>query len=108
MNFEYYIKLSVSLAVVYLFYRIVLRRLTFYNWNRCYLLLYTILSFFIPFIDISPVLQRNQWAESKLVQWVPQIEGTNNSDIVVNQTSSISPISVILWLVMIGMLLMVL
>ena len=34
-----------SLSLVYLFYRLVLRRLTFYHWNRVYLLCYTLLSF---------------------------------------------------------------
>jgi len=47
----YLIKLSISLAVVYLFYQLFLRRLTFYNWNRWYLLIYSLLSFFIPFIN---------------------------------------------------------
>ncbi|MGB3088483.1 MAG: hypothetical protein WBB20_00845, partial [Chitinophagaceae bacterium] len=57
--FIYILKLSVSLAVVFLFYHFVLRKLTFYNWNRWYLLGYTILAFFISFINISPVLEKN-------------------------------------------------
>ena len=69
----YALKLSVSLAVVYLFYRLVLCRLTFYTYNRWYLLGYTVLSFFIPFIDVSSLLQQNQWADKTLIQWVPII-----------------------------------
>ena len=57
--FEYILKLSLSLGVVFLFYHFVLRRLTFYNWNRWYLLGYTILCFFLPFIDISIALERS-------------------------------------------------
>jgi len=72
----YLIKLSVSLGIVWLFYQVVLRRLTFYNWNRWYLLGYSLLSFLIPFIDISPVLQENEWSDSGVVQWVPMIGGT--------------------------------
>lgn len=71
--FSYLVKLSISLAIVFLFYQFVLRRLTFYNWNRFYLLLYTALSFLIPFIDISGVFQGNQWSEVRVVQWVPVI-----------------------------------
>ncbi len=71
--FIYLIKLSISLAIVFLFYQGVLRRLTFYNWNRWYLMGYTMLSFLIPFIDISPVLQENEWTNSGVVQWVPVI-----------------------------------
>jgi beta-lactamase regulating signal transducer with metallopeptidase domain len=69
----YFLKLSLSLGVVFLFYQLVLRKLTFYNWNRWYLLCYTLLCFFIPFIDISPVLQSNEWESSHAVTWVPVI-----------------------------------
>ncbi|MFT3936022.1 MAG: M56 family metallopeptidase [Chitinophagaceae bacterium] len=50
---QYLIKFSISLAVLFLFYRVVLRPLTFYQCNRFYLLGYSLLAFFIPFIDIS-------------------------------------------------------
>jgi hypothetical protein len=55
---SYIIKLSICLAAVYFFYRLFLRRLTFYNWNRWYLLGYAALSFIIPLIDIMPQLQK--------------------------------------------------
>jgi beta-lactamase regulating signal transducer with metallopeptidase domain len=71
--FIYLLKLSLSLAVVFLFYHVVLRKLTFYNWNRWYLLGFTLLSFLIPFIDISNVLQQKEWTENSIVQWVPVI-----------------------------------
>ncbi len=53
---EYLLKLSASLALVGLFYQLVLRRLTFYNWNRWYLLAYSALAFFIPFVNLNHVL----------------------------------------------------
>lgn len=74
--FVYILKLSASLALVFLFYQLVLRRLTFYTWNRIYLLGYTLLSFLIPFINISSVLEKNQWEGHAVVRWVPVI-GTN-------------------------------
>lgn len=67
----YLLKLSVSLSVVYLFYMLVLRRLTFYNWNRWYLLGYSFLAFLIPFVNISPVLQSSTWSDSTLLQLIP-------------------------------------
>ncbi len=70
----YFLKLSISLAIVYLFYQLILRRLTFYNSNRWYLTGYTLLSFFIPLIDITPVLERNQIDENNLVQIIPVVE----------------------------------
>jgi beta-lactamase regulating signal transducer with metallopeptidase domain len=71
--FSYLIKLSIGLAVVALFYQLVLRRLTFYNWNRWYLFAYTIACFFIPFIDINPILHNNEWTDTSLVQLIPII-----------------------------------
>jgi hypothetical protein len=69
--FIYFLKLSVSLGVVFLFYQLVLRKLTFYNWNRWYLLGYTLLSFIIPLIDVTPALHQNEMTGSTMVQWVP-------------------------------------
>lgn len=71
--FEYIIKLSVSLVVVYLFYQLILRKLTFYNWNRWYLAGYTFLSFVIAFIDITPSLQKNAWMDAEMVKLIPAI-----------------------------------
>lgn len=68
---QYLLKLSISLAVVYLFYALVLRRLTFYTLNRWYLLGYSLISFFIPFVDINPLLERGAWNENMVVQLIP-------------------------------------
>lgn len=70
----YIIKLSISLSIVWLFYQLVLRRLTFYNSNRWYLLLYTAASFLIPFIDISVLLQRNDLSGAGMVELIPAME----------------------------------
>ena len=70
---QYIIKLSFSLGVVYLFYYFLLRRLTFYNSNRWYLLLYSFSSFLIPFINISPVLQKNELEASAIVKYIPAV-----------------------------------
>ncbi|MEP7255301.1 MAG: M56 family metallopeptidase [Ferruginibacter sp.] len=74
--FLYLFKLSVALSAVYLFYQGILRRLTFYNCNRWYLLGYSFLAFFIAFINISPVLEKNDWASVSIVNWVTPIHVT--------------------------------
>src|SRR6266498_2235375 len=71
--FFYILKLSVALAVVYLFYQLILRRLTFYNWNRWYLLGYTLLAFLISLINITPILESNKWSGIRIINWVPVI-----------------------------------
>jgi len=84
--FIYLLKLSLSLTIVFLFYQLVLRKLTFYIWNRWYLLGYSLLCFLIPFIDISPVLQRNEWTTNTALSWVPVIEEYKTHEVVVTSS----------------------
>src|SRR5687768_3173136 len=72
--FNYLFKISITITVIYLFYQLVLRRLTFYNWNRLYLLLYTFLAFFIPLIDISPVIEKDHVLPTNVIEFVPAVE----------------------------------
>ncbi len=76
----YMLKLSVSLALVYLFYQLLLRRLTFYHSNRWYLLGYTLLCFFIPFINISPVVEKNGLADAGIIRLIPSLETFSNTE----------------------------
>lgn len=55
----YLLKFSISLSLVTIFYSVFLRRLTFYNWNRWYLLLYPVACLFLPMLDIG------WWMESE-------------------------------------------
>ena len=58
---------------MWLFYQFILRKLTFYNSNRLYLLAYTLLSFFIPFINISTILGNNSGTNNGLIQFIPSV-----------------------------------
>jgi hypothetical protein len=49
----YILKISITLFVLYTVYWLLFRRLTFYTWNRWYLMILSVVSFFIPLIDIS-------------------------------------------------------
>ena len=59
---------------MYLFYQFVLRRLTFYNHNRWYLTGYSLLCFFISFINISPILEKNEVVSHDIVTFIPAVE----------------------------------
>ena len=78
--FLYLAKLFICLAATYLFYRILLQRLTFYNLNRWFLLGYSFLSFFIPFINISPVVEQHNLSAFTLVQAIPVIDDLSNKN----------------------------
>ncbi|HEY4288305.1 MAG TPA: M56 family metallopeptidase [Puia sp.] len=69
--FLYLLKLSIGLGFVWGFYQILLCRLTFYEWNRWYLLGYSFLCCFIPLIDVGPVLGAG--GEPAVVQLIPSI-----------------------------------
>ena len=69
----YLFKLFVSLGIVFLFYQLVLRRVTFYNANRWYLVGFTLLSFIVPFINVTPVVQETGAAPT-LIQYIPSIQ----------------------------------
>lgn len=73
---EYFIKVNICLAVVYLFYYLFLRKLTFYNWNRWYLLGYSLLSFIIPVINIMPQLQKRNLYQTEYIAWIPSVKST--------------------------------
>ena len=89
--FEYILKLSISLAMVYLFYIIALRRLTFYNCNRWYLLFYSLICFYIPFINLSAIFT-GQLENSTVVQVIPVVTFSGAASIESNiQTGSSFP-----------------
>ena len=74
LSILYLIKLSISLSVIWLFYQLMLRRLTFYNLNRWYLLGYSLLSFIIPLINIGSFLEEDA-LQGSVIQYIPQIGG---------------------------------
>ncbi|HRP54645.1 M56 family metallopeptidase [Agriterribacter sp.] len=77
---DFLIKISLGFGITCLFYQLVLRRLTFYTWNRLYLLGYTLFCFFLPFIDITPVLQKNAVESNIAIQFVPALQSIGIAD----------------------------
>ena len=71
---QYIIRLSLSLAVIYLFYRFILRPLTFYSWNRWYLFGYSLAAFVIPFININPFLSSVAPGQANVINMIPVID----------------------------------
>jgi len=74
---QYIVKLSIALTVVYLFYWLLLRRLTFYNWNRWYLLVYSMVVFFIPFVDVFDLLQQHGLQNAAVISYIPALPAVN-------------------------------
>jgi Zn-dependent protease with chaperone function len=104
---QYLIKFSLSLAVLYIFYKLVLRPLTFYQWNRFYLLCYSLTSFFIPLININPWVEKQLEKDNSLINIVPSFgnykPGTDNQvaeNIIPVKLSLLQQLTLTDWIVM--------
>jgi beta-lactamase regulating signal transducer with metallopeptidase domain len=58
--FVYMLKASVCLAVIYLFYVLFLKNITYYAWNRYFLLTYCILASIIPLMNVNVAINDTQ------------------------------------------------
>lgn len=70
---DYIFKFSISLTVLYVFYRAVLRPLTFYRWNRFYLLGYALLSFVIPLVDVDHFVDQSALSYQHYISYIPSV-----------------------------------
>lgn len=110
--FLYLLKLSLGLAGAYIFYQVFLRRLTFYNWNRWYLLLYPLFSFVVAAIDIAPWLA-NAGSRVSAVDRLPALPLSDAFSVMSRKTTSLesggwSPEWILLWVLGLGALFMLL
>lgn len=71
--FDYAMKVSLSLAIIFLFYTLLLKRMTYYTWNRYFLLIFSILSFIVPFINLNVLVQPQQLDNLPFVSQIPSI-----------------------------------
>jgi TonB-dependent SusC/RagA subfamily outer membrane receptor len=100
----YFLKVSAVLTVMYLFYSFVLRRLTFYNLNRLYLLGYSLLAFLIPFTNITSLLEKHELQQNEIVRFVPSFP----SGLVTEEKGFEWTVGNILWLVFLtGVIIMI-
>lgn len=72
--FQYLVKCSIALAAVYLFYKFALRALTFYQWNRRYLVAYSLAALFIPLVNVYSYVPEQQLQQNQLVKFIPVIQ----------------------------------
>lgn len=73
LYFEFMLKASFCLGVVFLFYTLLLKRITYYVWNRYFLLTFSILSFLVPFIDVNVIIEAQQFKAISLIDQIPSL-----------------------------------
>jgi TonB-dependent SusC/RagA subfamily outer membrane receptor len=71
----YLLKCSISLSIVWLFYQLLLRRLTFYSVNRWYLMGYVVLSFLLPLIHIALPAEKEMPGNMQVIRYIPNLTG---------------------------------
>jgi hypothetical protein len=72
--FEYFLKASFCLAVIFIFYALLLKRITYYVWNRYFLVTFSILSFIIPLINVNFLGHVPQVNAISFINQIPPIE----------------------------------
>jgi len=70
---EYMVKMSICLAVTYMFYYLLLRHSTHYIWNRFFLFACTVLSFIVPAININLFVEPEQLGHIYFITKVPVV-----------------------------------
>lgn len=73
--FVYLIKANVALVLFYIGYRLLLRKLTFYNLNRYYLLFALLFSAIYPLVNLSGWVAEQQVAVADVVYVLPDWQG---------------------------------
>src|SRR4051794_3659927 len=103
----YLIKFSVTVSVLYLFYFLFLRRLTFYRMNRLYLAAYAVLSFFIPLPDVSGWMNTEVTEQYPVLYSIPSIESyTKGSANIQAASTSMDPWLIVQYLFLVGVCVM--
>ena len=90
--FSYLIKFTIALSVVYGFYALLLKRLTFHKWNRLYLLCYPLACFIFPLINLDPILQNDPEGVPKLLNGIPTV-----NDYIPTESNLIGEVSTIVF-----------
>ncbi len=71
--FEYLLKASICQAIVFLFYSLLLKRMTYYTWNRYFLSIFSVLSFMVPYIDVDVFAEAQQQSTISFINQIPSI-----------------------------------
>lgn len=74
--FSYFLQGSMVTAIFLLFYKLLLRRDTFFKWSRWYFITAVVLSFIIPVIDLSFLLQSTA-SETTIIHFIPDLSFSN-------------------------------
>lgn len=83
---QYILKISICITLLYIFYQLVLNRLTLYNWKRWYFLIFSTITLFIPLINISTDLSETVFFNDSIIQVIPSVTSSASTEVLVGST----------------------
>ena len=86
--FEYALKASLCLAIIFLFYHLLLKQITWYTWNRFFLLIFSGFSFIVPFININVFVKTKQPELISFINFLPNIVHNKTSSGFINSNTT--------------------
>src|SRR6476660_7187629 len=86
--FDYVLKISLCYGIIYLFYFVLLKRLTHYVSNRFFLLASSVIAFFIPLLRIDLFITPQTINASPLINSIPTINVNTTGNIFIPEESS--------------------
>src|SRR4029078_12941673 len=98
--FEYMLKVSACYAAAYIFYWLVLSRLTNYKSNRFYLLFTSLFAFVIPLLQLDFFINPETISDSAFINHIPAINITGAEYIPTE--SSVSFLTILLFIFITG------
>lgn len=107
---EYLLRLSICFSIMYLFYSLLLKKFTFNQYNRWYLLGYSLLCFIIPVVNIGTLTANPQQVvpmstvQSTIISRIPQVSIPDKTLTAISD--SFSYLNLIIWIISLGILLM--
>lgn len=96
--FEYMMKTTAAYAVVYLFYRFVLSKLTSYKSNRYYLLMAGVFAFIVPLLQPAYFLTPQILNTSGLIKSIPNVSTLTNMYVPAESNNNIPVVMMTLYL----------
>lgn len=103
--FAYLLKLSLCLSIGYLFYFVLLRHMTYYNWNRYFLLLFPVAAVLIPLLPVSlPQQLRASNVSFFVADTFPSGQTGGNAAEAAPVITAINWIAIVAWVMIAGMI----
>lgn len=105
---QYIVRMSICLALMYLFYRLVLKKFTFYQYNRLYLTGYSLLCYILPVINISRLYQPQSQSQlpriqQTIISTIPQVALISEAKAPSAQLSIPDYSTLVIWIIALGM-----